>query len=174
MGGRELTVNRNRLYTGRRWVNSQQHRNQKGGHAALTSSRRDCFSFAVHSLIGVVGSGGPSPPANSPDFHFRGSFFVGSAKKRKSAASISSKHVPPPCLSKSGKSSWCGGSTSDSVGFNGDRVRVRLIINVKFCSNDRLWQVEFRRICPSSPRTARYGDAGALISTTADSKRWWL
>jgi len=35
-----------------------------------------------------------------------------------------------------------------------DHVRVRLIINVKFCSNDHVWQVEFRPISPSSPRTA--------------------
>jgi hypothetical protein len=53
-----------------------------------------------------------------------------------------SKHVWPPFLSESGN------HLEEVVQLKEfwrqlDRVRVRLIINVKFCANDREWQAEF-------------------------------
>jgi hypothetical protein len=62
--------------------------------------------------------------------------------EKKTGGQHRSKRVRPPFLSESGN------HLEEVVQLKQfwrqlDRVRVRLIINVKFCSNDRQWQAEF-------------------------------
>jgi hypothetical protein len=66
----------------------------------------------------------------------------GNMPEKKTVGQHRSKRVRPPFLSESGN------HLEEVVQLKQfwrqlDRVRVRLIINVKFCSNDRQWQAEF-------------------------------